>query len=197
MILILIDPDPKIFEAWKEAFAAHSGVKIVQGYFENLPEFDCMVSAANSFGLMDGGVDLAIIKFFGLDLMERVQERIIREYRGEQPIGTSMIVETLHERHPFIAHTPTMRIPVNIQNTENVYVAMFAMLLAVDQFNKNSPRKINSIACPGLGTATGKVSPRIAAAQMELAYRNFQNPPRLINWPFAITRNNGVINSLV
>ena len=43
---------------------------------------------------MDGGVDLAITNFFGVDLMKRVQERILRDYLGEQPVGTSMIVET-------------------------------------------------------------------------------------------------------
>ena len=45
-----------------------------------------MVSAANSFGLMDGGVDLAITNFFGVDLMDRVQAHILRDYLGEQPI---------------------------------------------------------------------------------------------------------------
>jgi O-acetyl-ADP-ribose deacetylase (regulator of RNase III) len=66
----------------------------VNGRFEELEEFDCMVSAANSFGLMDGGVDLAIFCYFGVELMDRVQERIIRGYLGEQHVGTSLIVET-------------------------------------------------------------------------------------------------------
>ena len=71
-----------------------------------------MVSAANSFGLMDGGVDLAITRFFGVQLMERVQAHILQEYLGEQPIGTSFTIETGHPKHPFVAHTPTMRVPM-------------------------------------------------------------------------------------
>ena len=67
-----------------------------------------MVSAANSFGLMDGGVDLAITRFFGEPLMQRIQTRILEEYLGEQPVGTSLIVETGHPAHPFVAHTPTL-----------------------------------------------------------------------------------------
>ena len=45
----------RFIEAWKERFHSYDEVIIENDYFENLPEFDCMVSAANSFGLMDGG----------------------------------------------------------------------------------------------------------------------------------------------
>jgi len=53
--------------------------------------------------------------------MKRVQERILQDYLGEQPVGTSIIVETGHHKHPFIAHTPTMRVPMPIATTDNVY----------------------------------------------------------------------------
>jgi hypothetical protein len=90
--LILVDPVPAVCAAWQERFAGLPHVEIVNDYFERLPEFDCLVSAANSFGHMSGGVDAAIIRFFGEPLMERVQRRILDEWRGEQPVGTSMIV---------------------------------------------------------------------------------------------------------
>ncbi len=129
--LILVDPQPALCSALAQQFAGLPNVQIVTGYFEQLPEFDCMVSAANSFGLMDGGVDAAIIRFFGNALMERVQQRILDDYLGEQPVGTSLIVETGNSRHPYIAHTPTMRAPMEIARTDHMYVAMWAMLLAV------------------------------------------------------------------
>jgi hypothetical protein len=59
--LILIDPKPALCSAWRIHFERLSNVEIKAGYFQELQEFDCMVGAANSFGLMDGGVDLAII----------------------------------------------------------------------------------------------------------------------------------------
>ncbi|VEA17077.1 caudovirales tail fibre assembly protein [Salmonella enterica subsp. enterica] len=37
---------------------------------------------AETFGLMDGGVDAAITAYFGSQLQERVQQNIIREYLG-------------------------------------------------------------------------------------------------------------------
>src|SRR5438105_3721460 len=100
--LILVDPKLGLCDAFTASFEGLPNVEIVHGYFQQLPNFDCMVSAANSFGLMDGGVDAAIIDFFGSQLMFRVQERILSEYLGEQPVGTSMIVDTDHATHPFI-----------------------------------------------------------------------------------------------
>ncbi len=190
--LILVDPKPELCAAYHERFAGLPNVEIVQGRFENLPEFDCMVSAANSFGLMDGGVDLAIIEFFGADLERRVQQRILEEYLGEQPVGTSLIIETHHPQHPYIAHTPTMRIPLAIARTDNVYLAMWAMLLAVRKHNQSESHPIRTVACPGLGTATGRVPIRRAAKQMALAYRHFLNPPSSIDWPLAMSRQQEV-----
>lgn len=190
--LILVDPEPALCRAFRKAFRELPNVEVVQGYFERLPAFDCMVSAANSFGLMDGGVDAAIINFFGDQLMVRVQQRILAEYLGEQPVGTSFIIETQHPKHPFIAHTPTMRVPSSIAETENVYTAMWAMLLAVRQHNQSGARPIRLIACPGLGTATGRMDFDEAARQMALAYTNFLNPPARITWDFAGERHYAV-----
>ena len=183
--LILVDPQSALCVAWHKYFDGLPNIEIVNAYFEQLPEFDCMVSVANSFGLMDGGVDLAIIRFFGDGLMKRVQERIIEEYLGEQPVGTSMIVETGDFSHPYLAHTPTMRVPMEIARTDNVYLAMWALLLAVRKHNQSEQTPIEIIACPGLGTATGEVPVNEAARQMALAYTHFLKPPRYIDWRFA------------
>ena len=198
--LVLVDPKPELCAAWEERFGDEEGVEIVNGYFERLPAFDCMVSAANSFGHMSGGVDAAIIRFFGEPLMERVQRRILDEWRGEQPVGTSMIVSTGDDRHPYLAHTPTMRVPLRISRTDNVYLAMWAMLLAVWRHNRDaatstggaSPAAIRTVACPGLGTATGRVAPDEAARQMALAYHNFRYPPEQLDWQTALARQDAV-----
>lgn len=190
--LILVDPAADVCAAWEQHFEDLPNIRVANSPFEKLKSYDCMVSAANSFGLMDGGVDLAIIQFFGIELMDRVQERIISDYRGEQSVGTCFIIETGHAKHPFLAHTPTMRAPMPITRTDNVYRAMWAMLLAVDHHNRSGPRPIKKVACPGLGTATGRMPAGEAARQMASAWRHFLSPPSRMSWPHAITRQNAV-----
>lgn len=170
-------------------FRSHPEVEIVFGRFEELPAFDCVVTAGNSFGLMDAGMDLAVVRFFGRDLMERIQKQILDDYLGEQPIGTCIIMPTGNPAHPFVAHAPTMRIPMNIQGTDHVYLAAWAALTAVHRHNRSESRKIHSLACPGLGTGTGGVDSLEAALQLCLAYEHFQKPPQFINPSFAQQRH--------
>lgn len=179
--LILVSPDRELCQRFEVHFKNLTHVKIANQEFELLPRYDCVVTAGNSFGLMDAGMDLAIVRFFGRHLMESIQRHILEEYLGEQPVGTSFIMETGHPNHPFVAHTPTMRVPMNIAHTDNVYKAMWAMLLAVRRHNKCSQQKIKIVACPGLGTGTGGVSYDEAALQMVLAYKHFLNPAQWIN----------------
>lgn len=186
--LILVDPNHRVSTAFKERFSYLPNVQVVNGDFDQLTSYDCLVSPANSFGMMDGGVDAAITKFFGISLMERVQQKILDDYRGEQLVGTSFIIETGHPQHPFLAHTPTMRVPMQIVGTDIPYVAMWAMLLAVEQHNRHTDRKISSIACPGFGTGIGRIPPDEAARQMALAYDHFIYPPKFLNCFVAASR---------
>ncbi len=179
--LILVAHESSLYAAFQEHFNYFPNVEIVNNYFEWLTKYDCLVSPANSFGMMDGGMDAAIINFFGRSLEQSVQQRILEDYLGEQPVGTSFVIETGHQRHQFLAHTPTMRVPMNIKDTDIPYIAMRAMLLAVRQHNQNSHKKINNVACPGLGTGIGQVPPNEAARQMALAYDSFLHPPKFIN----------------
>ena len=111
MRLILVDRGKEFSDVLRWQFRSHPEVQIVCGWFEDLPSFDCVVTAGNSFGLMDAGMDLAVVRFFGQHVMERVQKQILEDYLGEQPVGTCIIVPTDHAAHPFVAHAPTMRVP--------------------------------------------------------------------------------------
>jgi O-acetyl-ADP-ribose deacetylase (regulator of RNase III) len=193
--LVMVDQNPLVCSAFAMHFEAFENVEVENSRFESLEHYDCMVSPANSFGLMDGGIDAAIIRYFGDELMGRVQERIREDYFGEQPVGTSFIVETGHPKHPYLAHTPTMRIPMAIDKTDHVYLAMWAMLRAVAHHNYGAANPIDIVACPGLGTATGQVAPGEAARQMALALNYFMHPPMSIqdmNWRYANLRQGSV-----
>ena len=191
--ITLVDLQKDLCEYWKEEFKDYPEINIHNGNFKEIKEFDCLVSPANSFGLMDGGIDLAIRNFFGMKIQYNVQKIIQKEYYGEQPVGTSIIVFTENEEYPFLAHTPTMRIPCDISSTDNVYNAMFAMLRAVANYNKNNKKRIEKVLCPGLGTLTGRVPLKEAARQMFMAYKNFKNPTTNLEWPNLRRRNEEIL----
>ncbi len=58
-----------------------------------------------------------------------------------------------------------MRVPGNISETVNAYLAMRAILIAAVK------ESIGSLACPTLGTGIGGITPEDAADQMYQAYR--------------------------
>jgi O-acetyl-ADP-ribose deacetylase (regulator of RNase III) len=186
--LILVAPDPALDRAFRSRFDYLPNVTCANCEFERLSSYDCLVSPANSFGMMDGGMDAAITAFFGMQLMERVQQQILDDYLGEQSVGTSFIVATGHPQYPFLAHTPTMRVPMQIVGTDIPYIAMWAMLLAVRQHNRTASAPIVKIACPGLGTGIGRIAPSEAARQMALAYDHFLYPPKFLNCFVAANR---------
>lgn len=164
-------------------------IEIYLGSFESIPSFDCIATAGNSFGLMDAGMDLAVLKFFGTDIQDKIQRKIIDDYCGEQPVGTAFLVDTGRLDRPYVAHAPTMRIPMNIAGTDNVYLATWATLLAVNQTNKSTQRKIETLVCPAFGAGTGGVAGIEVGFQMKLAWQHFRKVPTIITPSFAQQRH--------
>lgn len=162
------------------------------GSFDSISSFDCVATAGNSFGLMDAGMDLAIVKFFGTELQEKIQRKIIEDFCGEQPVGTAFIVETGRTDHPYVAHVPTMRVPMNISGTDHVYLATWATLIAAGRHNKTEKQKIEVLVCPAFGAGTGGVKGIEVGFQMKLAWQHFKKPPTAINPSFAQQRQDKI-----
>lgn len=188
----MCDTDNWLCDEWHKYFDDMPEIKIINNCvdLENM-NYDCVVSPANSFGIMDGGFDGVLINYFGYGLMKRVQDKIKAEYAGEQPVGTCLIVETGNKKHPYLAHTPTMRIPRTIKEYDTIYNTMRAMLLEVRKYPD-----IKTVLCTGLGTATGKIPPIIAARQMYLAYKNVMQPSKQIDWNIAVNIEQKILDSL-
>ncbi len=66
-----------------------------------------LVSPANSFGYMDGGIDLAYTERFGWDLQDRLRGMLSGRHFGELPVGQAVILETLDREYPFLVSAPT------------------------------------------------------------------------------------------
>jgi O-acetyl-ADP-ribose deacetylase (regulator of RNase III) len=185
----LVHPDKEMCDAFHRRFAGLPRVRVIQGRFEDLEPHDCFVTAGNAFGIMSAGIDAAVVRRFGSNLMHRVQHHIIDQFCGEQPVGTAFIVSTEDASIPFIIHAPTMRVPGNIDGTDKVYCATWAAILAAQAHNRTSHQKIETLALPAMGTGFGGVSFDEAARQMAAAYRHYLNPPHRLDWDFVIERN--------
>jgi O-acetyl-ADP-ribose deacetylase (regulator of RNase III) len=165
----LRDLDTKLVAAWEYYFKDIPEVQPSAGDIFGV-EADAIVSPANSFGYMDGGIDRVYSKHLGWHLQERLQELLRREYDGELPVGMAVIIETDHPKIPYLISAPTMHIPANVSNTLNAYLAFRAALRAVQKKNEAQSGAIKSIICPGMATATGEMPPEICAKQMYAAY---------------------------
>jgi O-acetyl-ADP-ribose deacetylase (regulator of RNase III) len=167
--LSLRDLNPEVVAAWEEAFAGVPNVDISRGSILDL-EADAIVSPANSFGYMDGGIDLAYTNLFGYDLQDRLQSLLHETHHGELPVGQALIIPTTHTRFPLLVSAPTMRVPSSIARSINVYLAFRAALIAVVKHNESGKAAIESLAAPGMGTGVGEVNPRRCARHMRVAY---------------------------
>ena len=178
-LICLIDRKQMLVEAWREAFRGCDSVEVLQDDFFSR-EADAMVSPANSFGIMDGGLDLAIRRELGFAVQSRLQKVILEEHHGELPVGAAEIVATGHARWPYLVSAPTMRVPEVIANTLNPYLAFRAALLAVRRFNQEQAEpRIGSLLCPGLGTGVGGMDSYQCARQMKIALDQVSHPARI------------------
>jgi O-acetyl-ADP-ribose deacetylase (regulator of RNase III) len=171
MRLFLRDRNQQLCDAWHSVFANDAAVEISCGEIFEGPSADAVVSPANSFGFMDGGIDLAYAEHFGWELETRLKAKLKSEHYGELPVGQAVIVETNNARIPFMISAPTMRLPTNVANTPNAYLALRAALVAAKQRNVGMiETKIETILCPGLASAIGAMPPPRVAQQMHLAW---------------------------
>lgn len=171
----LRDINADVVEAWRAAFSDTEGVEVSLGdIFEH--EADAILSPANSFGYMDGGIDLLYSRYFGWDLQTNLQALLTQQHFGELPVGQAIVLATGHERFPLLVSAPTMRVPMRIDQTVNVYLAFRAALIAVLSHNADVDEAIQSLLVPGLGTGVGAMQPTRAARQMRLAYDSIFAP---------------------
>ena len=131
---------------------------------------DAVVSPANCFGFMDGGIDLAYSKRLGWHIQDQLRAMIQRDWDGELPVGLALLVPTGDAEIPYLISAPTMRAPVNVAQTLNAYLAFRAVLRVIVRHNQTAKKPIATVACPGLGTGTGEMPPMICARQMRAAY---------------------------
>jgi len=164
----LIYREAELGNAWRKHFDGLAEIEVLEGDIGRVP-CDAIVSPANSFGFMDGGLDYALSDRFGWDLQIRLQAMIARRPLRELLVGEALIVPTEDPEVPWLISAPTMRVPMKLRQTVNAYLAMKAILTTV-RCHALHPT-IEVVAIPGLGTGCGALPFRTAALQMSTAFR--------------------------
>lgn len=176
MKIILSAVEPELADAWERFCGDLEPVEIHRGSILHL-SVDAVVSPANSFGFMDGGVDMLYSQHFGWKVQERLQQLIVSKHHGELLVGTAEIVETDSSQIPYLIAAPTMRVPMMLGNSVNPYLAARAVLLLIEHGSFASGSLtgepvasfVESVAFSGLGTGVGRVGPNTCARQVRAA----------------------------
>jgi O-acetyl-ADP-ribose deacetylase (regulator of RNase III) len=101
-IQIYLTPvERELHDAWQRFCGDLAGVTVHHGSIFEL-NCDAVVSPANSFGFMDGGVDMLYSSHFGWHVQERLQKRIRERHHGELVVGAAEIVETDSPAIPYL-----------------------------------------------------------------------------------------------
>jgi len=120
-----------------------------------------IVNAANSLGLMGGGVAGVIKRAAGAEVeREAVKDAPIR-------VGNAVLTSGGKTKFQGIIHAPTMPEPGMRIQAENVAFATAAALALADE------KGFESIAIPGMGTGVGGVAHTDAARMMVEMVRSF------------------------
>ncbi|MGQ0810754.1 MAG: macro domain-containing protein [Nitrospiraceae bacterium] len=139
-------------------------ITVIQGSILDV-EAAVIVNAANSHGLMGGGVAGVIKRAAGIEVEEGARSQ------APIPVGTAVLTSGGKTRFRGIIHAPTMPEPAMRIPAQNVALATKAALALAD-------KGFASIAIPGMGTGVGGVAPHDAAEVMINEIRKF-SPQRL------------------
>ncbi len=180
--LHLRDLSSALVAAWRGEFAGFAEVTVSQGDIFSIKsgplkhgdpidvEADAVISPANSFGFMDGGIDAVYTYELGPQVQDRLQQVLREEHHGELPVGQAVIVPTGNSVIPWCVSAPTMRVPMDVSNTANAFLAFRAALVAVIAHNRGGASPIRRLLSPGLATAVGHMPVARCALQMRTAW---------------------------
>ncbi len=168
--LILTAVDEALANAWQVFCSDVPDLVIHHGSILDVT-CDAVVSPANSFGFLDGGVDAVYRRHFGAIIQARLQQAIQEHHHGELLVGAAEMILTDDVHIPYLIAAPTMRVPMILRDSANVYLAARALFLLLRHgVARCGPAKgqpirdlIETVAMPGFGTGVGQVSPSLRA----------------------------------
>ena len=185
ILLNIVIRDKNKFNIYKNYFdniySSYFNIQIVNG---NIIDFqnDVIVSAGNSYGMMDGGID-GDINYYLNYIHNDVQFIIKNKYYGELPVGTSILLQINKNKVPYsnfkyLCYTPTMKVPEDVSTFLNSYLALRSVLVLC----LNNKTIINSIIIPLFCGGAGNMSDDILFHQYKSAIESLENNNIKFEW---------------
>lgn len=166
MEIYLCAREDDLFNAWK-LFCDHHGFVTVTKQDIMSIDAEAVVSPANSFGFMTGGIDLHYKNYFGQAIEDDLRKRIALEFNHELLVGQATSVKIFNPpqiaKYKYVIAAPTMRVPENVSHTINAFLAAKAALIEAKEIG------VESVVFPGMGTGTGGMLPQDCAKQINAA----------------------------
>lgn len=183
--------DEPLARAWESVVGKVSGpVSVHHGSVLDVGA-DAVVSPANSYGWMRGGIDAMYTKAFpGIE--QRVRSAVLAYHGGELPVGEALAVPTGEPMPMWLISAPTMREPGEQlpPDTVHPYLAAKAVFTLWAEGTADTTEGadggetvaaagggavplrdvVTTIALPGLGTGVGGVAPATCAHQVAAAW---------------------------
>lgn len=179
--LVLCAVDEPLAHAWQSVVDRVGGATRVHHGSVLDVAAEAVVSPANSYGWMRGGIDAVYARAFP-DVEQNVRSAVLAYHGGELPVGESVIVPTGEPAPAWLISAPTMREPGERLPEETVhpYLAARAVFLQWRdgrlEHGVKVRRVIDTIAMPGLGTGVGGVRPETCARQVAAAWTEVFGP---------------------
>jgi hypothetical protein len=125
--IVLCALDEQMALAWRGVADGRSRIRVYQGSILETG-VDAVVSPANSFGLMRGGID-AVYSMAWPSIEQRVRSAVLAFHGGELPVGSAVVVPTGVTRPGWLFSAPTMREPATTlpEDTVHPYLAARAV----------------------------------------------------------------------
>ena len=98
----LCDKNAEVAQTLANHFQDVDGVEVLAGDLFDL-DCDALVSPANSFGDMSGGIDQQIDRFYAGAAQRAAMDRIAGRFHGELPVGMATVIEMGTRRFRFVS----------------------------------------------------------------------------------------------
>ena len=172
--LVLCAVEEPLARAWLAVADGRPGVRVHRGSVLDIVA-DAVVSPANSFGWMRGGIDAVYAQAFP-QAEAHVRSAVLAYHGGELPVGEALVVSTGEPEPAWLISAPTMRLSGEPLPADTVhpYLAARAVLRLWQDGRLEDGRLVRDvvrvIAMPGLGTGVGGVAPETCARQVAAAW---------------------------